>query len=98
MAQTVKSISLQAQQQKIFLEKPLVLRRIFFRITALLPLAANYQSKISFDDPMFYDFYSLLGPAVYFEAKGEGICQGDIWVRNASTISVYYAVTEILVD
>ena len=98
MVQTVNSILLPPGQQKIFLEKPRVLRRIFFRITALLPLTANYQSNVSFDDPMFYTFYALMGPTTYFEASGEGIYQGNVWVRNASTVSIYYAVSEILIE
>ena len=97
MVQTVKSIALPSGEQKILLEKPLVLSRIFFRITALLPLTTNYTSKISFDDPAFTSFFVLLGPTVSFAAKGEGISQGDIWVRNDSQISIYYSATEILV-
>ena len=97
MVQTVKSLILSAGQQKIFLEKPRVLRRIFFRITALLPLTANYQSKVSFDDPMFYNYYALLGPTTYFEASGDEIYQGNIWVRNVSTVTIYYTVSEILI-
>ena len=97
MVQTVKSLTLHPGQQMILIEKPLVLRRIFLKISALLPLTANYLSEISFDDPMFYSFYALLGPNVYFEAKGEGIFQGNVWVRNASTTSIFYTATEILV-
>jgi len=97
MAQTVKSLRLSPGQQKIFFEKPCVLHRIFFRITAVLPLTANYLSKVSFDDPMFYTHYTLLGPTTYFEASGEGIYQGNIWVRNASVANLLYTTTEILV-
>ena len=97
MVQTVNSVILSPGQQKIFCEKPLALRRIFFRITALLPLTANYTSKISFDDPLFYTYYLLLGPIISFEAKGEGIFQGNLWVRNVSAITITYSATEILV-
>ena len=97
MVQTVKSITLSSGEQKIFLEKPFALHRIFFWITALLPLTTNYTSKISFDDPAFTSFFVLTGPTVSFAAKGEGISQGDIWVRNESQISIYYSATEILV-
>ena len=97
MAQTVKSWVLLPGQQKIFIEKPHALSRIFFRITALLPLTANYTSKISFDDPLFYTYYLLLGPVIFFEAKGEGIFQGNVWVRNVSAIAITYSTTEILV-
>ena len=97
MVQTVKSITLLPGEQKILIEKPLVLFRIFFWITALLPLTTNYTSKISFDDPAFTSFFVLTGPTISFAAKGEEISQGDIWVRNDSQISIYYSATEILV-
>jgi len=96
MAQTVKSQALYPGQQIVLIEKPHALSRIFIRISALLPQAANYRSKISFDDPMFYTYYILLGPTTYFEAKGEGIFQGNVWVRNESNISITYTATEIL--
>jgi len=96
MAQTVKSWTLLPGQYKMFFEKPHVLSRIYFKISALLPMTANYTTKISFDDPMFYTFYTLLGPNIYFEAKGEGIFQGNIWVRNVSNINIAYSSTEIL--
>ena len=81
----------------VLIEKPHALSRIFFGISALLPQTAGYKSKISFDDPMFYTFYTLIGSATYFKAKGEGIFQGNVWVRNESTIPITYSVTEILV-
>ena len=97
MTQTVKSHALPPGQQILFIEKPRALRRIFIKISAVLPLTANYRSKISFDDPMFYTFYLFLGPVISFEAKGEGLFQGNIWVRNESTVSIIYTATEILV-
>ena len=97
MVQTVKSWSLPSQQQKIFLEKPRTLRRIFFEISAVLPATAGYRSEISFDDPMFYTYYTLIGPILSFEAKGEGIFQGNVWVRNVSSVSITYSLSETLV-
>ena len=97
MAQTVKSQSIPPGQQTVLIEKPRALSRIFFGISALLPPAANYKSKISFDDPGFYTYYILLGSTIHFEAKGEGIFQGNVWVRNESTINITYSITEILV-
>jgi len=81
----------------MFFEKPHALYRIFIGISALLPPTNNYKSKISFDDPMFYTYYTLIGSTIHFEAKGEGIFQGNIWGRNESTISITYSLTEILV-
>ena len=97
MVQTVQTIILHAGQKKIFFEKPHVLRRIFFSIQALAPPDAWAESRISFGDPMFYSFYTLAGSSKYFEAKGEGIFQGDIWVRNNATGDMSYTLTEILV-
>ena len=97
MAQTVKSQVLYPGQQRVLIEKPHALSRIFVRITALLPATSGYISKISFDDPLFCDYYTLIGQASYFEAKGDGIFQGNIWVRNQSPIVTTYTSTEILV-
>jgi len=97
MVQTVKSIRLPPTQQGIFLGRPHVLSRIFFKITAILPLTANYESRISFDDPLFVDYYTLLGSNTCFKAEGEGIFQGNIFVSNRSTVNILYSVTETLV-
>ena len=97
MVQTVKSIRLPPGQQGIFLKRPHVLSRIFFRIVAILPQTANYQSEISFDDPLFLGSYTLLGANTYFEAEGDGIFQGNILVYNTSSIDILYSATEILV-
>ena len=97
MVQTVKSIRLPPGQQGIFLERPHVLSRIFFKITAILPQTVSYLSKISFDDPLFFDYYALLGSSTYFAAEGDGIFQGNIFVRNVSSIDIFYSITEILV-
>ena len=97
MVQTVKSLKLLPNQQRIFFERPHVLSRIFFKITTTLPPTANYMSEISFDDPLFSDYYALLGSSTYFEAEGDGIFQGNIFVRNVSSVNIFYSVTEILV-
>ena len=81
----------------ILLEKPHALRRIFFSIRALADQSTWYQSRVSFDDPLFRSFYVLDGPAKYFEANGEGIFQGDVWVHNASDQNLQYTATEILI-
>ena len=97
MVQTVKSPTLQPGQRKIFFEKPLVLRRIFFSIQELTPPEAWCESRISFDDPMFYSYYTLAGFSKYFEARGEGIFQGDVWVLNNTGGDLSYTITEILI-
>ena len=97
MVQTVKSIRLPAGQQGIFLERPHVLSRIFFKIVAILPQTANYQSEISFDDPLFVDYYTLLGSCTYLDAEGDGIFQGNIFVSNQSVVNILYSTSEILV-
>jgi len=96
MAQTVISINVSAGKKKIILEKPQALHRIFFSIQAFANLTAWYESKISFDDPQFRSFYVIDGPARYFEAKGEDIFQGNIWVYNLSSTDLLYSATEIL--
>ena len=98
MVQTVLSKTLQPGQKSILLEKPLVSYRIFFSIRALADQTAWYQSKISFGDPMFRTYYVIDGPAKYFEAAGEGIFQGRVWVRNESTANLLYTTTEILIE
>ena len=97
MVQTVKSIRLSPGQQKIFLERPYALYRIFFKIIAILPSTVNYESRISFDDPLFFDYYTLLGTNISFEAEGDGIFQGNIFVRNQSAVNILYSIIEILV-
>ena len=97
MVQTIKSIRLPSGQQKIFFERPHALSRIFFKIVAILPETANYLSKISFDDQLFLEYYTLLGANTYIEAEGDGIFQGNIFVSNQSTVNILYSTTEILV-
>ena len=97
MVQTVQTLILPSGQQKIFFEKPHVLRRIFVSIRVLAPSEAWAPSRISFDDPMFYSYYTLAGFSKYFEARGEGIFQGDVWALNNTAGDLSYAVTEILI-
>jgi len=96
MVQTIHTITVLAGEKKLLLQKPLVLHRIFFGIRVLAPYDDWHETKISFDDPHFRSFYVLDGPARYFEAKGEDICQGDIWVFNVSTADLLHTTTEIL--
>jgi len=97
MAQTLRTITLSAGDKTILVEKPLVLYRIFVSVRALADQDKWHQSKLSFDDPSFTSFFVLNGPGKYFEAKGEGIFQGNIWGLNASTVSLQYTMTEILI-
>ena len=97
MVQTLKTVLIHAGQKKLILEKPHVLCRIFMSIRALVNDTGWYQSRISFDDSAFHTYFVLDGPGKYFEAKGEGIFQGDVWVYNASDTNLFYTGTEILV-
>ena len=96
MVQTIRSLTLLAGEKKIMIEKPLTLHRIFFSIEEFADQTAWLESKISFDDPMFHSFYVIDGPAKYFEARGDDIFQGDIWVYNISDTNLLYSATEIL--
>ena len=96
MVQTVRSITILAGEKKIMVKKPRALHRIFFSIQAFADQTAWHESKISFDDPLFISFYALDGPAKYFQAKGEDIFQGNVWVYNMSPINLLYSATEIL--
>jgi len=98
MAQTVVSVTIPAGQQRVLVEKPQALYRIFFSVRAIAPDTSWYQSKISLGDPLFRSYYVLDGPAKYFEAVGEGIFQGRVWVRNESAVNLLYTATEILVE
>ena len=96
MVQTVISRTLSAGGKMILLEKPRALIRIFFSIRALADQSTWYQSRVSFDDPLFRSFYVLDGPAKYFEARGEDIFQGNIWAYNVSDTNLLFSATEIL--
>jgi len=97
MVQTLITKTILAGQKMLLLEKPLVLNRVFFSIRALADDTAWYKSSVSFGDPLFRSFFVLNGPGKYLEARGEGIFQGDIWVRNISDQDLEYTATEILV-
>ena len=97
MAQTLRTITLPAGDKTILVAKPLVLRRIFVGVRALADDDKWHQSKLSFGDPSFTSFFVLNGPGKYFEARGDGIFQGNIWGLNASTVSLQYTMTEILI-
>jgi len=96
MVQTVRSITILAGEKMILIEKPLALHRIFFSIQAFADITAWLESKISFDDPQFRSFYVLDGAAKYFEARGDDIFQGNVWVYNVSDTNLLYSATEIL--
>ena len=97
MAQVVYSVTILSGHRMVLVEKPEVSTRIFLSIRALADDTRWAQSKISFGDPYFYSYYIIDGPAKYFEIKGEGIFQGDIWVHNASNVNLSYSVSEILI-
>jgi len=96
MVQTIRSITILAGEKMIMIEKPQVLHRVFFSIQAFADSTLWRESKISFGDPHFRSFYVLDGPVRYFEAKGEDIFQGAIWVYNTSDTNLLYSATEIL--
>ena len=96
MAQTFVSVTIPAGQQIILIEKPQVSRRIFMSVRALADDTKWAMSKISLGDPLFSRYFVLDGPGKYFEAKGEGIFQGDVWVRNTYTNALLYTASEIL--
>ena len=97
MVQTVRSITILAGEKILMIEKPTALHRIFFSIQAFADQTAWFESKISFDDPQFRSFYVLDGSARYFQANGEDIFQGNIWVLNTSNTNLLHSATEILV-
>ena len=96
MVQILRSITILAGEKKIILEKHYTSTRIFFSVRAFADQTAWLESKMSFDDPHFLSFYVLDGPAKYFEAKGEGIFQGNVWVGNLSDHDLEFTATEIL--
>ena len=96
MVQTIHSITILAGEKKVMIKKPHALHRIFFSVQAFADQTAWYELKISFDDPQFRSFYVLDGSARYFEAKGEDIFQGNIWLYNISDTHLLCSSTEIL--
>jgi len=97
MVQTICTHLILAGEKKLILEKPHVLCRIFLGIRVLASSQAWAESRISFDDPMFHSYYILAGALKYFEARGEGIFQGDVWALNNTAGDLSYTVTEILI-
>ena len=97
MVQTVWSETISGGHKKIIFEKPIALRRIFLSVRAIVPTEVWSESRISFDDPMFYSYYTMAGYSKHFRTKGEGIFQGDVWIYNVSTTDVVYTYSEILV-
>jgi len=96
MVQRVRTITISADQKEIVFEKPRVLNRIFFSITVTTDETIWHKTKISFDDPLFCSFYMLEGGITKFEAEGQDIFQGNIWVHNLADIAQFYSLTEIL--
>jgi len=96
MVQTVGTYLVLSGEKKIVLEKPNTLHRIFFSIRVIAGEAAWRDTKISFDDPLFSSYLSLNGSKKYFEATGEDIFQGNVWVINQSDVGLLFSVTEIL--
>jgi len=97
MVQIVKSARIHPDGHMILLEKPQVLRRIFYSIKVPTDLTMGHRSHISFDDPAFRSYYVFDGQVQQLEAKGEGICQGDIWAQNVSSDDLVFVMTEVLV-
>ena len=97
MVQTIKSLRVTPGERVILLEKPLALRRIFYSVKALIDSTMEHKAHVSFDDPTFLSYYIFGGLVQQLEVKGEGICQGDIWVQNVSTEEIVFVMTEILI-
>ena len=97
MVQTVKSVLIFVGEKKVILERPHTLQRVFFSVKVLARPEAWFDTKMSFDDPLFYSYYSLNGPEKYFEAAGADIFQGDVWVfNNSPDTNLWFLATEIL--
>ena len=96
MVQTVHTTWVRSGEKIIVIEKPHSLNRIFFSLVTIVSSTNGYIIKVSFDDPLFLSYYSLQGSMKYFEAKGEDIFQGNVWVWNNSSGDVEVSTTEIL--
>ena len=96
MVQTICTLMIPAGQRKIIIERPHTLHRIFFSVSVIIDQTGWYDSRMSFDDPLFSISYALNGATKYFKADGADIFQGDVWVYNASEKSLSYTATEIL--
>ena len=97
MAQTVKSKWIPSGWIFRLVDKPLVLNRIFFSVKVLTDQTTDFRAYISLSDPRFYSYYTVGRSVPFFEARGEGIFQEDIWVKNVSTIDLLFVMTEILI-
>ena len=96
MVQTVQSVWVYTGQKRLVLEKPHSLNRIFFRVQVITDPTAQHSLRMSFGDPMFVSYYVLDWSARYFQAEGEDIFQGDVWILNPSDSSLLISLTEIL--
>ena len=97
MTQTVKSQWVPSGWIIRVLEKPRVSNRIFFSVKVVVDTTTDYRSYISLGDPKFSTYYTLNKQVSFFETKGEGIFQGDVWVQNVSTADLLFVVSEILI-
>jgi len=96
MVQTVQSLWVYSGQTTRVFEKPSVLHRIFFRVQVLTDPATQHPLRLSFDDPLFISYYILDWSFRHFQAEGEDIFQGDVWVMNPTDINLLVSLTEIL--
>ena len=96
MTQTVNTISVPAGLRRILLEKPYIMRRVFFSVRVVLGVNTEYPLYLSLGDPNFLNYYRLSGQDRYFEAKGDDIFQGIVWASNKSTIPLNCTMMEIL--
>jgi len=96
MVQTIRTTAVLAEQKNIVFEKPRVLTRIFFSVRTTTDKTIWHKTKISFDDPLFSSFYMLDGDINKFEAEGQDIFQGNIWLYNQTDATQFYSLTEIL--
>ena len=96
MVQTVRTVRLTLGEKIILFEKPHVLHRVFFSVRQISGSSVWAPSAISLGDPQFLSYYWITAASNYFQAKGNDIFQGDIWLRNDVAEFQYYAATEIL--
>jgi len=96
MVQTVRTVRLIPAEKTILFEKPHVLRRVFFSVRQVSGSNNWAPSAISFGDPQFLSYYEITAVSNYFQAKGNDIFQGDIWLQNNAAEFQYYTSTEIL--
>ena len=96
MVQTVQSVWVYTGQKRRVLEKPHSLNRVFFSMQVITDPAVQRSIRMSFGDPLFVSYYVLDWSARYFQAEGEDIFQGDVWILNPSDSSLLVSLTEIL--